>query len=95
MLTGDDIDILHSTSVSKEEDLEENHTIVPDGYNIGRDLLVASAVNGGGITSHNGVIYKATSQNITGLLTPGADGVNHGEQLLVQDLWLVLSMVSP
>jgi len=65
-------------AVSKEEDLEEGHTIVPDGYDIGRDDLVASALNDGGTTSHDGVTYKATSQNITGLLTPGANGVNHG-----------------
>jgi len=64
-------------AVSKEEDLEESHTIVPNGYDIGRDLLVAAAVNNGGTTSHDGLTYKASSQNITGLLTPGSNGVNH------------------
>lgn len=66
-------------SVSKEENITESHTIVPDGYDIGRDLLVAAAVNSGGTTSFNGVTYKASSQNVTGLLEPGSNGVNHGK----------------
>jgi len=64
-------------AVSHEEDLEEGHTIIPNGYDIGRDELVAAALNNGSTTSHNGVTYKATSQNITGLLQPGTNGVNH------------------
>lgn len=66
--------------------MSESHTIVPDGYNIGRDLLVAAAVNNGGTTSHGGVTFKATSQNITGLLTPGSDGVNHGNRCISSHL---------
>ena len=62
--------------VSKEEDLEEGHTIVPDGYDIGRNLLVENAL---GTTSFNGVTYSTTAQNITGLMLPGSVGVNHGE----------------
>ncbi|VDC05251.1 unnamed protein product [Peniophora sp. CBMAI 1063] len=62
-------------AVSQEEDVLENHTIVPDGYNIGRNALVAAAV---GLTSYNGVTYQTTAQNVTGLLPAGATGVNHG-----------------
>ncbi|EJF65578.1 hypothetical protein BD309DRAFT_869059 [Dichomitus squalens] len=62
-------------AVSKEEDLEENHTIVPDGYDIGRNLLVESAL---GTTSFSGVTYSTTAQNITGLMPAGSAGVNHG-----------------
>jgi len=62
-------------AVSQEEDAEENHTIVPDGYDIGRNLLVSNAV---GITTFGGVKYSTTAENITGLLTPGSAGVNHG-----------------
>ncbi|EPQ57666.1 hypothetical protein GLOTRDRAFT_99486 [Gloeophyllum trabeum ATCC 11539] len=61
-------------AVSKEEPLLEHHTIIPDGYNIGRDLLVQNAV---GQTSYNGVTYSTVARNITGLLAPGAVGVNH------------------
>ena len=40
------------------------------------DELVATA--SAGTVSNNGVNYATTVQNITGLLAPGADGVNHG-----------------
>ncbi|WFD36914.1 hypothetical protein MCUN1_003806 [Malassezia cuniculi] len=33
-------------AVSKEEDLLQHHTIVPNGYDIGRDLLVKAATDG-------------------------------------------------
>jgi len=62
-------------AVSKEENVADGHNIVADGYNIGRDLLAASAV---GTTSINGVTYSTTAQNLTGLLAAGATGVNHG-----------------
>ncbi|EJF65127.1 hypothetical protein BD309DRAFT_960762 [Dichomitus squalens] len=61
-------------AVSKEEPVTDNHDIVPDGYDIGRDTLVQSAV---GITSNDGVTYSTTAQNITGLLPTGTEGVNH------------------
>lgn len=38
--------------------------------------LVASAI---GQTSYGDVVYITTAQNITGLLAPGAVGVNHGQ----------------
>ncbi|KAK0480924.1 hypothetical protein IW261DRAFT_1150493 [Armillaria novae-zelandiae] len=62
-------------AVSQEEDVEENHTIVPDGYNIGRNQLVDHAV---GSHHFDGVYYMTTAKNITGLLPPGSVGVNHG-----------------
>jgi len=62
-------------AVSKEEDLEESHTIVPDGYNIGRDLFVSNAL---GTTNFGGTTYSTTAQNLTGLLPVGSAGVNHG-----------------
>nr|GAT49656.1 predicted protein [Mycena chlorophos] len=62
-------------AVSQEEDVEEGHTIIQNGYNVGRDSMVAAAT---GNTKHNGVSYHTTAQNITGLLAPGSEGVNHG-----------------
>ncbi|KAJ7699320.1 hypothetical protein B0H17DRAFT_306915 [Mycena rosella] len=62
-------------AVSQEEDLAEGHTIIPDGYNIGRDKLVANAV---GVTSHEYTTYSTVAQNLTGLLAAGSVGVNHG-----------------
>jgi len=61
-------------AVSKEENVADGHNIVSNGYNLGRDLLVAGAV---GSTSINGVSYSTTAQNMTGLLAAGATGVNH------------------
>ncbi|KAI0051849.1 hypothetical protein FA95DRAFT_1554094 [Auriscalpium vulgare] len=62
-------------AVSQEEDESQGHDIVPDGYNIGRNALVNTAVQG---SSFGGVTYKTTAQNISGLLQPGSTGVNHG-----------------
>lgn len=62
-------------AVSKEEPVTESHNIVPDGYDIGRDALVAAAI--ASTTSFDGITYATTAENITGLLAPGADGVNH------------------
>ncbi|KAH9059323.1 hypothetical protein EDB87DRAFT_1675123 [Lactarius vividus] len=57
-------------AVSQEENILENHTISPDGYNIGRDKFVQGALGASG--------YHTVAQNITGLLAPGSTGVNHG-----------------
>jgi len=81
-------------AVSKEEDLAQHHTIIPDGYDIGRDLVVSAALNNGGRTSHNGVTYKASSKNITGLLTPGSKGVNHGIAIDGVVVLLTISIMS-
>ena len=64
----------YTCSVSKEEPATDNHDIIADGYNIGRDQLVSSAV---GTTSFGGVTYVTTAQNITGLMAAGSAGVNH------------------
>ncbi|KAI0333571.1 hypothetical protein GY45DRAFT_1344032 [Cubamyces sp. BRFM 1775] len=62
-------------AASKEQPASQNHDIVPDGYNIGRDELVAGAV---GTKSFGGVTYNVVAKNITGLMPAGSDGVNHG-----------------
>ena len=58
-------------SFSSNQDLAHHHTISPDGYNVGRDKLVAAAV---GDTSFNDVSYTTKAENVTGLLPTGADG---------------------
>jgi len=62
-------------AVSQEQDVRKNHKIVPDGYDIGRNNLVANAV---GITSFGGVTYSTTAKNIAGLMSIGSTGINHG-----------------
>ncbi|KAJ3731512.1 hypothetical protein DFJ43DRAFT_416170 [Lentinula guzmanii] len=61
-------------AVSKEENVSQGHTIVPDGYDIGRDELSAAAI---GTTSFGGVTYSTTATNLTDLLAAGSAGVNH------------------
>lgn len=76
------------------QNIAEQHTISPDGYDVGRyDLSTQDLQHCNlafcrnsmvqtattGQTSFNGVNYSATVQNITGLLPVGADGVNHGK----------------
>jgi hypothetical protein len=51
-----------------------HHNIVKDGYNLGRDQLVQAAV---GVHKYGKVTYNTTVTNITTLLPPGANGVNH------------------
>ncbi|KAJ7238180.1 hypothetical protein C8J57DRAFT_1374048 [Mycena rebaudengoi] len=65
-------------AASKEKGLAEEHTIAPNGYNIGRDLLVANAIATSPHPTFNGVTYSATLTQLTGLLPAGSAGVNHG-----------------
>lgn len=67
--------------MSKEENSREHHTIVPDGYNIGRDWLVDKAVEG---SRWNGKWWKAEVEWREGLLEPGNEG-----QYLMQRISLI------
>ncbi|KAK7005913.1 hypothetical protein R3P38DRAFT_3040326 [Favolaschia claudopus] len=68
-------------AVSKEQPASEHHDIVPDGYNIGRDDLVAKAQG-----THHGFdgkkfkfnTYNTVVTDLTDLLPAGAEGINHG-----------------
>ncbi|KAJ7702412.1 hypothetical protein B0H17DRAFT_923358, partial [Mycena rosella] len=62
-------------AASKEDPITEQHNIVPNGYDIGRDQVVSDAT--GGIVSFSGVDYTTTVEYVSGLLTPGAEGINH------------------
>jgi len=48
--------------------------IVPDGYNIGRDLLVDSATS---VSRWNGMWWQADVEWRKGLLEPGYHGQQH------------------
>lgn len=56
--------------MSKELDSRKSHTIAPDGYNVGRDLLVEEAISG---SRWRGMWWKAELQ-WKRLLEPGSDG---------------------
>ncbi|KAF8495195.1 hypothetical protein F5888DRAFT_587323 [Russula emetica] len=62
-------------AVSAEENVFEGHTIAPDGYDVGRDDFVKSAVE---LKEYQGIKYNTVARNITGLISPGSTGVNHG-----------------
>ncbi|KAF8647148.1 hypothetical protein AX16_006979 [Volvariella volvacea WC 439] len=62
-------------AVSQQKSIFEQHAIVPDGYNIGRDRLVEAAL---GRRSFAGVTYETTVQSLPGLLPVGSTGINHG-----------------
>ncbi|EPQ50977.1 hypothetical protein GLOTRDRAFT_81547 [Gloeophyllum trabeum ATCC 11539] len=62
-------------AVSKEEHSGKHHTIIEDGYNIGRDLLVERAAAG---SRWNGMWWLADVEWREGLLEPGNHSVNHG-----------------
>ncbi len=61
-------------AVSKEKNLKYHHTIDRDGYNVGRDLLVAAAERGG---KWNNVYYKADVEWVDDLVEAGRHGINH------------------
>ncbi|KAJ7043293.1 hypothetical protein C8F04DRAFT_944569 [Mycena alexandri] len=62
-------------AASKEDPITQQHNIVPNGYNIGRDQVVATAT--GGIVSFSGVDYSTSVRYVSGLLPVGSDGINH------------------
>ncbi|KAG1861600.1 hypothetical protein DFJ58DRAFT_725770 [Suillus subalutaceus] len=59
-------------AVSREEPITENHDVVPDGYDIGRWCQQRLAKHG--LMGSNIIPLP---KNVTGLLAPGADGINH------------------
>ncbi|KAI0793258.1 hypothetical protein C8Q75DRAFT_749507 [Abortiporus biennis] len=61
-------------AVSSEASLAEDHTIIDDGYNLGRDLLVNAAI---GRKTFNGVSYITTNRTVYNAMSSGIEGVNH------------------
>jgi hypothetical protein len=55
-----------------------HHDIEDDGYDKGRDSLVATAT-GSTTAGSDGVTYSATANQVFGLLDAGSNGINHGE----------------
>jgi len=62
-------------AVSQEMDsVIHHHMIVPNGYNLGRDKLIAAAV---GVRSYGDVTYNTTVVDISDIMNAGIQGVNH------------------
>ncbi|GAA96280.1 uncharacterized protein L969DRAFT_100774 [Mixia osmundae IAM 14324] len=58
-------------AASVEEDLAHEHTISPNGYNLGRDYIVGNATK-----LHEGR-HKTTARSLEGLLPIGKKEINH------------------
>lgn len=73
------------SSVSAEHSLLFHHTIVPNGYDLGRDLLVSRAIQGNlpiysppyNFQSVPGYVWRADLTWERGLLDAGLNGINH------------------
>ncbi|KAN0094699.1 hypothetical protein V8E55_002986 [Tylopilus felleus] len=77
--------VRRKTEISSEDRARlSQSTTISDGYDVGRNDLVAGAV---GQTSYGGVTYSTMAQGITGLLAPGSAGVNHGGPRILR-VWL-------
>ncbi|TKY86243.1 hypothetical protein EX895_005068 [Sporisorium graminicola] len=79
-------------ATSKEETASKNHMIVPNGYNVGRNLLVKQALgkNKDGKTSFMFTRYQTQVEFIAGLMPQGVQGVNH--DIAVDGLTAVLTV---
>jgi len=62
-------------AVSREDNLADNHDIIPNGYNIGRDELAGNATLN---PSFGGVDYSNTVVRLANEMPSGSAGVNHG-----------------
>lgn len=60
---------------SKELDSSKHHTIVPNGWNLGRDWFVNNAIEG---THYRNRWWNAEVEWRTDLLDEGSKGINHG-----------------
>jgi hypothetical protein len=61
------------------------YTRVDDAIAVFRDSMAKSAA---GLKTHGGVKYKTEVQRLTGLMPPGAGGINHSEST-----WLILYLL--
>ena len=81
-------------AVSYEKSLAEQHDIIDNGYNLGRDWLVGNATNSEiptanltnastfqGSTGYEGYSYQTTVQYVSGLLPNTSDGINHFQSM--------------
>ncbi|KAJ7756795.1 hypothetical protein DFH07DRAFT_868178 [Mycena maculata] len=62
-------------AASTEQPIVDSHNIIPNGYNLGRDQVVAEAT--AGVISFSGAEYTTTVEYVSGLLPPGSEGINH------------------
>lgn len=65
-------------AASVEMPAQQNHMIVPNGYDLGRDQLTGNATNATGTTSPGGYKYTTTMQQVNLLQNVQTANINHG-----------------
>lgn len=65
-------------AASVEYPASQSHNLVPDGYDLGRDLFVGNATNSSGTTSPGGYHYTTTSTQVPLLQSVNTANINHG-----------------
>jgi len=83
---------------SYEEPLVDEHDIIPNGYNLGRDWIIGNITGTtiptlnltnsstySGTTSYGGYTYSTSVKYISGLLNNTSDGVNHNLTVMTPD----------
>ena len=81
-------------AASYEKPLAEQHDIIDNGYNLGRDWLVGNATNSfiptsnltnastyEGTTGYEGYTYQTSVKYVSGLLPNTSDGINHFQSM--------------
>ncbi|KAG6853086.1 hypothetical protein C0991_006980 [Blastosporella zonata] len=94
-------------AVSYEQPLAEQHDIIPNGYNLGRDWLIGNITQSSiptleltntstysGSTSANGYTYQSDIIYVSGLLANTSYGINHNLTVAVDGVNAVDGLVA-
>ncbi|KAG6854545.1 hypothetical protein C0991_005457 [Blastosporella zonata] len=94
-------------AVSYEQPLAQQHDIIPNGYNFGRDWLIGNITQSsiptlqltntstyGGSTSANGYTYQSDIKYVSGLLLNTSYGINHNLTVAVNGVNAVDGLVA-
>jgi hypothetical protein len=80
-------------AASQEENATENHNIVANGYDIGRDYVATNALKGG--TGFDGCVFgPATVVDITGLV-PANDGSGYNHDIGTDGIVKLITVPAP
>ncbi|KAI0322381.1 hypothetical protein OF83DRAFT_799235 [Amylostereum chailletii] len=96
-------------AVSYELPSKDNHNIVPNGFNLGRDWLVGNATGQpaviptnnltnsstySGQTTASDYVYQTSVQYVSGLLDNSSDGINHADTVSVDGQFAIDGLVA-
>ncbi|KAF7327754.1 hypothetical protein MKEN_00355000 [Mycena kentingensis (nom. inval.)] len=94
-------------ATSAEKPIAEQHNIIPDGYNLGRDWLIGNMTGSPinttaltntstfeGTTSWAGYVYSSKVSYVSGLLANSSKGINHADTVPVGGRFAVDGLVA-